>query len=84
MNITTRQSMSLVPTKGLPRYGYNDEYEPGRYYVFRKKENATEPADNARALRAHKIGKTPLLSVHRKPRLAFLPGDEGSSTSGDS
>ncbi len=48
-----RQSLDLLRPRHLPRYGdTEDAYEKGVRYIFRKKENATEPPITARALRS--------------------------------
>lgn len=56
-NNMIRQSLEFMRDRRLPKYSDSeDAYEPGQQYVFKKKENATEPPSRARAMR-----KFPLL-----------------------
>lgn len=47
-----RQSLEFMKDKALPRYGDSEDcFEKGMRYIFKKKENATEPPITARAVR---------------------------------
>jgi len=46
-----RQSLELFRPGHLPRYGDETGFEKGKKYIFQKKESASEPRSNTRALR---------------------------------